>query len=236
MSETRTLYIFLFLILLVWYISTRIESFQISSPILSNQRWCVLLTTCRRQRKEGDPQYSDKYTDDKDNYYKRSIELWLSQTDLPIFVVESSGQGFPEFAGSRLKVHTVDITNLKSSSQYEARSILSALDAFKSDMAPYTHVLKVTGRYYVDVEYILPTIPDVDLVVQSRFEKDWNNSELFGIKKDLMKELLMPIYDEGLMEKQVYTFSTTHTTYRLPQVRNILMARRGGDNLLLDYF
>ena len=51
-----------------------------------------------------------------------------------------------------------------------------------------------------------------------------------------MKELIMPIYDEGLMEKQVYTFSTTHTTYRLPQVRNILMARRGGDNLLLDYF
>ena len=228
MSGTRTLYIFLFLILLVWYISTWFtESFQIASPMMSTQRWCVLLTTCRRQR--------DKSTDDKDNYYKRSIELWLSQTDLPIFVVESSGQGFPEFAGSRLKVHTVDIQNLPSSSQYEARSILSALDAFKSDMALYTHVLKVTGRYYVDVEYILPTVPDVDLVVQSRFEKDWNNSELFGIKKELMKELLMPIYDEGLMEKQVYTFSTTHTTYRLPQIRNILMSRRGGDNLVLDY-
>jgi hypothetical protein len=50
-----------------------------------------------------------------------------------------------------------------------------------------------------------------------------------------MKELLTPIYDEGLMEKQLYTFSKTHTTYRLPQVRNILMSRRGGDNVLLDY-
>jgi hypothetical protein len=169
-------------------------------------------------------------------YYLQAIKDWLEKTRLPIFIVESSGYTFPEFKNTRLKVCSFDLTNQASSSQYEARSILHALDYFKDDLKPYTHILKVTARYYVDVENILSSLPDVDMILQYQHNHviQWNNSEVFGFRKGCEHCFLQPIIDLGMMEHAIYQFAYSHSFCRLPPLPNVYKARRGGDNLMVD--
>ena len=88
-------------------------------------KWCILLTSCVLRN----------FSLNKFNFYRKAISAWLTKTTLPIFIVESSGYQFSEFSGTRLKVYTFNLSeNLASSSQYEARSILAALEYFKADM------------------------------------------------------------------------------------------------------
>jgi len=191
-------------------------------------KWCILLTACVLRN----------YSSTKFNYYRKAIGAWLSKTTLPIFIVESSGYQFSEFSGTRLKVYTFSLSeNLASSSQYEARSIIAALEHFKTDMTDYTHILKVTARYYVDnMRSILYEGPPRQIYVQ-HLKNDtlkWNNSEIFGLRKRFFKQLLSPIVSLGYMEQAIYNFQTTHTCRILPPMHNCLGARRGGDNFLVD--
>jgi hypothetical protein len=189
--------------------------------------WAILLTSCVRSNKPNDP---------KMEYYLRAIKDWLEKTNLPIFIVESSGYTFPEFENTRLKVCSFDLTNQASSSQYEAKSILFAMDYFKNDLEPYTHILKVTARYYVDVENILPSLPDVDMILQSQHNHviKWNNSEMFGFRTGFENCFLRPIIDCGFMEHTIYQFAFSHSFHRLQPIANIYKVRRGGDNLIVD--
>lgn len=189
--------------------------------------WAILLTSCVRSNKSNDP---------KMEYYLRAIKDWLEKTNLPIFIVESSDYTFPEFKNTRLKVCSFDLTNQASSSQYEAKSILFAMDYFKDDLEPYTHILKVTARYYVDVENILPSLPDVDMILQSQHNHviKWNNSEIFGFRKGCENCFLQPIVDLGFMEHTIYKFAFSHSFHRLQPISNIYKVRRGGDNLIVD--
>lgn len=191
-------------------------------------KWCILLTSCVLRN----------FSLTKFNFYRKAISAWLSKTDLPIFIVESSGYKFSEFSGTRLKVYTFNLSeNLASSSQYEARSILAALDYFKTDMKDYTHILKVTARYYVDnMRTILNEGPPRQIYVQhlQNTPLKWNNSEIFGLRKRLFRKLLNPIVCLGYMEQAIYNFKKTHTHRILPPMKNYVGARRGGDNILVD--
>lgn len=192
-------------------------------------KWAILLTSCVRPSL-GNPD------DDKMTYYRKSISNWLTETNLPIFIVESSGFTFPEFENTRLKVCSFDLQNQPSSSQYEAKSILHAMDYFKQDMEPYTHILKVTARYFIEMEKNLSVINDVDIVLQSQVNHNikWNNSELFGFRKGLEKSILEPILVEGFMEHNIYSFAQSHSYDRLPPIPNIHMVKRGGDGLTVN--
>jgi hypothetical protein len=169
-------------------------------------------------------------------YYLRSIKDWLEKTNLPIFIVESSGYTFPEFENTRLKVCTFDLTDQASSSQYEAKSILFAMDYFKQDLEPYTHILKVTARYYVNIEKILPSLPDVDMILQSKHNHaiKSNNSEIFGFRKGCENCFLQKIIPLGFMEQTIYNFAFSHSFHRLQPIPNIYKVRRGGDDLIVD--
>jgi hypothetical protein len=191
-------------------------------------KWCILLTACVLRN----------YSSTKFDYYRKAISAWLSKTTLPIFIVESSGYQFSEFKGTRLKVYTFTLSeNLASSSQYEARSILAALEYFKDSMSEYTHILKVTARYYIDnMRSILYEGKPHQIYVQ-HLKSDvlkWNNSEIFGLRKRFFRKLLEPIVRLGYMEQAIYNFKNNHTHRILPPMKNYFGAKRGGDNLLVD--
>jgi hypothetical protein len=194
----------------------------------NNMNWAILLTSCIRK--------NNNLNDDKLFYYERSIKTWLEKTNLPIFIVESSGYSFPEFKNTRLNVCTFDLQNQNSSSQYEAKSILFAMETFKEDLKKYTHILKVTARYYVDCESILSTLPDVDIVVQSTVDHNikFNNSELFGFRNGLEYQIFNPILNKGLMEHNIYNSLQSNTYARLPPFENIYKTKRGGDSLIVN--
>jgi hypothetical protein len=191
-------------------------------------KYAILLTSCVRETPNQSPS--------RLSYYLRAIDSWLNKTNLPIFIVESSNYNFPEFNNTRLKVCSFDLQNQASSSQYEAKSILFAMEAFKEELKEYTHVLKVTARYYIECENLLQNLENVDLILQYQVNHDieWNNSEVFGFRNGLEHELLDPILNLGLMESRIYNFSKYHSHKRLPPIKNVFRTPRGGDGLIFD--
>jgi len=200
-------------------------------------KWAILLTTCWRSQRPDDP---------KRAYYIKAINDWLTKTDYPIYVVESSGRGFPEFAGTRLRVCVCDLiynkanpdTDFASSSQYEARSILTAMNQYADEFRAYTHIMKITGRYFVNLHHVLPTLVDADIILQHRFNNGlrWNNSEVFGFRVGVEQEFLHMIDPPalGYMETAIYNYAQTHKNGRLPPLPNLNRAARGGDGQVVD--
>jgi len=189
--------------------------------------WAVLLTSCVRT---ADP------LDKRKEYYRRAIHDWLTKTTLPIFIVESSGYTFPEFNHPRLKVCSFILENEPTLSHYEAKSMLHAMEYFKQDLLPYTHILKVTARYFFPIEPILAQIPpSIDIVLQSTVihADGWNNSEIFGFKKGT-EQIFLNNVGPPLMEHVIYTFSKTHSTARFPFLENIYRVERGGDKYMVN--
>lgn len=177
----------------------------------------ILLTTCVR-------------TKGVKEYYLRAINRWL-KTSFPIFVVESSGYTFPEF--EELNICSFNLENEHSSSQYEAKSILYALNFFKDQLADYTHIIKITGRYFLD---LVEPFKDVDIILQS-CKNDaikWNNSEIFGFRKEHAEKILTPILEVGFMEEAIYKFAKKHKFQRLKPIENYYKSKRGGDGLVVD--
>jgi hypothetical protein len=194
--------------------------------------WAVLLTSCVRPIGA-----SDEAAQKRLEIYSTAINLWLEKTNLPIFIVESSNYTFPEFANTRLNVCSFKLPIKSSSSQLEARSILYAMDFFGTELMKYSHIFKVTARYYVEVEDILQKLPvDVDIFPQHSHNPsiNWNNSEFFGFKKGNEIIFLKRIENIGFMEQTIFNFSKESNSYRLPPLENITLARRGGDNLLVN--
>jgi hypothetical protein len=190
----------------------------------------ILLTSCVRSTLED--------AELKMSYYLRAIDSWLNKTSLPIYIVESSGYNFPEFDNTRLKVCTFDLQNEQSSSQYEAKSILYAMNHFREEFKEYTHVIKITARYFVDCEDIFLQMQDedCDIILQSQVNHNikWNNSELFGFRIGLEKSILEPILQKGFMEHTIYEFASTHSHIRFPPIENIYKVKRGGDGLIVN--
>jgi hypothetical protein len=198
---------------------------------LSEEPWCVLLTTCVK-RKNATPEKTQEILD----LYKRSIDLWL-KTDLPIVVVDSSDYEFKEYEG-RLKVCHFLSKETVSSSIAEAESILYALRC--NHTRRYKNIIKITGRYYIDgLQDILNEVGDEhDLYVQHINNPviAWQNSEVFGFNKNHAEYIFRPIIDNALqMEKRLWEVS--HSNYNveiLPPMPNVLKVTRGGDGLLVD--
>ena len=191
-------------------------------------KWAILLTSCVRPK---------DINDKRKEYYLRAINDWLEKTNLPIFIVESSNYTFPEFINTRLKIFSFNLENEPSTSQYEAKSILNAIEYFKDEFVNYTHILKVTARYYLDIEEIIKPIPDnTEIVLQScvNHSISWNNSEIYGFKIGTEQIFLNEIINSGFMEITIYKFGLNHIMYRLPPICNIYNVERGGDKLIIN--
>ena len=243
--------IFIFSLLIIFYIlnlkknntyKNYVEKFNsdnIIEPINKNN-WIVLLTTCiyPQLKKIDGTEYSEKEINERKELYLTQINRWLNETNLQIVVVDSSGYKFTEIKNKRLTVINLNIDNkLNSSSQYEARSIIYAVNKMEemNMINDCTHILKVTGRYFLEnIEDILNnTEQELDLYLQIHRNDDLKiqQTEYYGIKKDLLIPMLEPIINEGLMENNLYDYSLNYNCTKIGPFKNDV--RRGGDNLLL---
>jgi len=231
-SKIFNLLLLIFLIIIImFYINKNIIYEKYNNDNFNKKnKWIILLTTAVNNDEE------------RKNIYINSINKWLNNTSFDIFVVESSDYNFNEIKNDRLHVYTFKFNEkLSSSSQYESRSILNILNNIKNNnnnnkYNDSTHILKVTGRYYLDnIEEVLNNLDnDKDLYLQIHRSNDrkWQNSEYFGIRKDLLEELANTIKDEGLFEHKLYNFSLDKKYIKFGPFKNNV--RRGGDNLLLS--
>ena len=216
------------LLLSIFILSVYVKSFE------NYKSFCILLTTCVK-RKGSTPEETSKMLE----IYKRSIDKWL-ETDLPIVVVDSSNYDFKEYSGTKLRVCKFICEETDSSSVSETLSILHATNNCHH-MQKYTHIIKITGRYYIDnFSSILKELENKsDLYLQDRNDPNlkWQHSEIFGFKKCHANDIFMPIIRERLlMEKQLWNVShnNKYIVKTFPKMPNVLKVSRGGDGLLLD--
>ena len=201
---------------------------------MTDVKWVVLLTTCVSPLAHS----VDEKNERKDLYITQ-INRWLLETTLPIFVVESSGYTFDEIKNDRLHVMTLNITDkFPSSSQYEAKSILYAIQQMQNfpEYVNCTHILKVSGRYFLqDVETKLDAIDKTyDLYLQKHKQPNWRNSEYFGIRKELMGPLMESVQNK-LMENALSEYSNNKLYVEIGPFENNV--KRGGDgNIIRELF
>lgn len=197
----------------------------LDATIVTNN-WIVLLTTAVNL---DDSEY-------RKELYKNQIIRWLNETNYEIVVVESSGYDFPI---EHVRLHKVIFTiteSLSSSTHYEAKSILYALEKIKEEdyYKNCSHILKVTGRYFLEnIENTLKKCEQgVDLYLQKHFSDGWQNSEYYGIRKNLFALFVSPIiYDNKYMELCLHDFSKNRQICRIGTFPNNVA--RGGDKLLI---
>ena len=223
------LYLYIYLCLkteenIINYICSKITNLKPQKNIIK-KKWAILLTTAinvkdiskRKSRKD---------------LYNRQISKWLKYTNLDIFIVESTGADFDLFLyHPRITIIRANISNKGSSSQTEARSIKEAIQYIGLE---YNYILKVTGRYFLKgIEYHLKKVTDVDIVLQKHCKTNWQNSEYFGGKREVISNFIETVLDKGLMEERLYDFIVKNklTFKRIGPFPNNI--RRGGDNLLI---
>lgn len=194
----------------------------------NKNKWIVLLTTAIGVN--GENEYRKKL-------YIKQILKWLHNTNYYIYVVESTGVHL-NITHERLKIVSFQLPKLASSSQSEATSILHILNNIKNDPVyiDCTHILKVTGRYFLyNINGVLNNcIPDLDVYIQHHYGIKWQNTEYFGIRKTLLETFLLTVVNEGLMEHKFYEFILKNKlkfTRIGPFVNTVA---RGGDNLIIN--
>jgi len=99
-----------------------------------------------------------------------------------------------------------------------------------------THILKVTGRYFLEnIEDHLNLKPqDKDLYLQKHRNNKikWQNSEYYGIRKELFDNLLKNVKTIGFMEHELWSFSINKSGCHIGYFKNTI--KRGGDNMLIE--
>jgi hypothetical protein len=208
----------IFLITIIIYISKCNEYF--THP----NKWCILLTTAVNN------------DESRKKLYIESINKWLNQTPFHIFIVESSQYTFPEIQNERFHLYTFQVEKSTSSSISEATSIIYLLDQVKDNPLwnSFSHILKVTGRYYLDgiIETLNNLEPNKDLYIQKNREPEWQNSEYFGIRREMMRTLVETILkDTKHFELKLYEFIQDKDTIQMGPFENTIA--RGGDGLVI---
>ena len=236
MKFNRKMFIFITIsclcICLLFVYRNQIENFDNKEK--KNIKWGILLTTCVSTNRND----SNEVQSRKDLYDKQ-IKKWLDETNLPIFVVESSGHDFNELGKhDNLTILTFKQAVVGGSSQGENNSIKYALSKLK-DNEKYqecTHILKVTGRYFLSgIENILNDIDPVnDLFFQIHRNDNikFQNSEYFGMKKELFLPFVESYTSNYAMEEHLYNFSLNKKWTTIGPFKNDVP--RGGDHEILQ--
>lgn len=209
----------------------------VNNKIHNNNEWTVLLTTAIDVNKQ-DVEY-------RTQLYCMQIERWITETNLYIYVVESTGNS-EAFDYLQVKyptrIHIIGcvIPYCSSSTVTEAKSIKNALDVINTTPQGINcrYILKVTGRYFLPyIENVIQCAPenmDVYTQIHKQVRIKWQNSEYYGIKKELFTQFIDSVLNNNvLMEHSFYSFITDNSLNSVnigPFVNNI---PRGGDNLTL---
>lgn len=197
--------------------------------------FCILLTTCYNREN-----YNKEELEKIQTIYTKVIHDWLYKTNIPIFVVDSSNHKYSEFSNTRLNVCSFNFPQNTSSTISEANSIFYALENCE-ELSKYNYIIKVTGKYYIpymsnNLSYVLD---GHDLYFQQRrnFYHVTQNSEVFGFKYELGKEIVEPIVtgeSKQLMEQRLGEISQSgnYTYSRFFPMINFYLSKRGDGSVL----
>ena len=203
--------------------------------LYSKYKFCILLTSCYNRQN-----YSDLQKKQIQTLYRYVIYDWLYRTDLPIFIIDSSGYTYPEFSNTRLKVCSFIFPQITSSTVAEANSINYALDNCK-ELSNYDYVIKITGKYYIPyMKGILSkTANGSDFIFQNIKINHHliQNSEVFGFKYKLGKKIVNPIvsgeYNKIMEERLSEIIRSNNYTYsRFPSMINYYSSKRADNTIL----
>jgi hypothetical protein len=196
------------------------------------RKYLILLTTCVYQTHK-----SENENNARKNLYIQQIKKWLDKTNYKICVIESSGYNFEnDIKNDRLFCVTFKIQEeCKTSSRSESLSILHMLKKIedKEFYKKCTHILKVTGRYFLEgIKNVLDNLDNSDIHVQIHRNNSerWQNTEYFCIKKELLYELMINVKD-NFVEHAFYDFTENKKFCFFGPFKNNI--RRGGDNMLI---
>ena len=178
---------------------------------------------------------------ERHSMYRDVVQQWLNQTNLHIYAVNSGGvplgvvhDRFSEFVFAQEEPR-------KTTTYHESDAILRALDHFQ--FPPDCIVLKVTAKYFCpDLEPLLSHIDaDTGLIVQSRHDRLWRNTELLGMRPAYFTAFLSGCkrrYEEELdMEVHLFQFITfrhCHDVYEAPPL-NVSGTYRRTQGDVLNY-
>lgn len=197
-------------------------------------KWCILLTTAIGA---SDIEY-------RKELYLMQLEKWVTNTNYFIFIVESTGNGdffnpMKDKYPDRIYIISICLSPSPSSSILEAHSINYAMHHILQTNIDITHILKVTGRYFLDdIQNSLENVtPNLDFYIQIHANPtiQWQNTEYYGIRKNLMIPMVDTVIKNSKhMEHNFYTFihQPHFTTTTLGPFHNEI--RRGGDNMLIE--
>ena len=217
------------------YKASGVATVGASATLTTQPRWCVLLTTCIKPiiRRADTEQ-------ERTRAYSTSFAKWFGNTqeqEVPVFVVESSGTALPGQLDPRVTaVFKLEADPASTSLTHtEADSVLHAFSVLAEPMEPCTHVLKVTGRYFLpNVGKLLASVPDVDIVLQHTHTPDENHTEVLGFRKSLAPALFDGIPPGRPIEAHVLHVIARDnlSTFRLPPIPNVLKVKRGAGDIV----
>lgn len=151
--------------------------------------------------------------------YSQALAKWSNQTQFPIFIVDSAGQGlFQGDYNPRFQYLGFKQSSHQTHPKFEGQSVSQAFNYFKDQFAQYDLICKITGKYFIpDLEYLAQFIPNhTQLVLQHRRDTLGQNSELFMISPKLFPKLLSS--PSMAMERKLVYFieKSKPITTRLP--------------------
>lgn len=196
-------------------------------------KYVVLLTMCVKPNQQD---WNNQININEEAEYRKKlysdvINKWLNYTNYDIFVIESSGYTFPDIKHDKLHVISFNLESQSNSSIAESKSILYALDKIKDININYTHILKVTGKYYLDnIEKTLNDLPNnYDIYTQTHINHDWQqiNTEYYCIKKELYNDFAQTCGPS--MESHMYQFVKDKKWMSIPKTFSNNIKRNCGN-------
>lgn len=204
---------------------------------ITPDNWVVLLTTA------VDPFGKNDLNEIiyREELYRKQIHRWLNHTDYEIFVTESTGRTIPNLFDSP-RLHLIHFNLIKefgastSSSFYESHSFIKFINFLqKTDLYDkITHVLKVTGRYFLpDIDKQISELKNYDVYLQKNKSNNWQNTEYFGIRKHLLSDLANENLSSNTnLERTFYNFVKNKRGIKFEPFENHIA--RGGDGRILN--
>jgi len=159
-------------------------------------------------------------TEEREAMYTMRLQWWLRWTQLPVYVVDSAGRGFPaslskirSFKQLKFDQHNASVRRKRLDSTLgELLSMRLAWATFKDDWSRFDYVVKVTGKYvFPDLESEMQKVSKGNSFIIERFTDHpdagylrWVNTECLGFSAARMGDFLDKLLSEqGALEDRL---------------------------------
>lgn len=179
--------------------------------------------------------------------YKDTINKYLKNTNLEIFIIESSNNKELKKLyenNNRIHIHIFDLKKNqdlikfnKSSTLYELFSIKEAFKVF--NLKQYNFIIKITGRYYIpNIESIIKKLNNKNtFYIQYRnLGKMHFGTEILIFKSNIFYNIFKYTLNNNLiLEKGIYNLCKYNAYSRIPKINLEKIVYRGGDKKKMTY-